>query len=161
MTGPAIMILIAAQTAHTETPHSCCWHDSFVTRRRTRDRTTARLAAIWRVAFKTGRGIMRFLQDRLVSYSMVVGVGFLLIVALVVSAVLTAVAGIVGGFLPIDAATAHTLDLVVSFAFITLFFAVIYKFVPDVRIAWRGVWIGAATASGCVRGQGRSPARDS
>ena len=89
---------------------------------------------------------MGFLQDRLVSYSMVLGVGFLLIVSLVVSAVLTAVAGIVGGFLPIDAATAQTLDLVVSFAFITLF-AVIYKFMPDVRIAWRDVWIGAATAS--------------
>jgi membrane protein len=90
---------------------------------------------------------MGFLQDRLVSYSMVLGVGFLLIVSLVVSAVLTAVAGIVGGFLPIDAATAHPLDLVVLFAFITLLFAVIYRFVPDVRIAWRDVWIGAATAS--------------
>jgi membrane protein len=108
------------------------------------------LNAIWRVAFKTGRGIMGFLQDRSVSYSMVLGVGFLLIVSLVVSAVLTAVAGIVGGFLPIDAVTAHILDLVVSFVFITLLFAVIYviyRFVPDVQIAWRDVWIGAAIAS--------------
>ena len=105
------------------------------------------LNTIWRVVPKTGRGIMGFLQDRLVSYSMVLSVGFLLLVSLVISAVLTAVSGIVGGFLPIDAATAHILDLVVSFAFITLLFAVIYKFVPDVRIAWRDVWIGAATTS--------------
>jgi len=105
------------------------------------------LNKIWRVAPKTGRGIMGFLQDRLVSYSMVLGVGFLLVVSLVVSAVLTAVAGIVGGFLLIDAATAHILDLFVSFAFITLLFAVIYKFVPDVRIAWRDVWMGAASTS--------------
>jgi membrane protein len=105
------------------------------------------LNTIWRVVPKTGRGIMGFLQDRLVSYSMVLSVGFLLLVSLVISAVLTAVSGIVGGFLPIDAATAYTLDLVVSFSFITLLFAVIYKFVPDVRIAWRDVWIGAATAS--------------
>ena len=105
------------------------------------------LNTIWRVVPKTGRGIMGFLQDRLVSYSMVLSVGFLLLVSLVISAVLTAVSGIVGGFLPIDAATAYTLDLVVSFAFITLLFAVIYKFVPDVRIAWRDVWIGAATTS--------------
>ena len=105
------------------------------------------LNAIWRVVPKTGRGIVGFLRDRLVSYSMVLSVGFLLLVSLVVSAVLTAVSGIVGGFLPIDAATAYTLDLVVSFAFITLLFAVIYKFVPDVRIAWRDVWIGAATTS--------------
>ena len=106
------------------------------------------LNTIWRVVPKTGRGmIMGFLQDRLVSYSMVLGVGFLLLVSLVISAVLTAVSGIVGSFLPIDAATAHILDLVVSFAFITVLFAVIYKFVPDVRIAWRDVWIGAATTS--------------
>jgi membrane protein len=105
------------------------------------------LNAIWRVASKTGRGIMGFAQDRLVSYSMVLGVGFLLVVSLVVSALLTAVSGIVSGFLPIEAVSAHILGLIVSFVFIALLFAVIYKFVPDVRIAWRDVWIGAVTAS--------------
>ena len=105
------------------------------------------LNAIWRVASKTGRGVMGFVQDRLVSYSMVLGVGFLLVVSLVVSAVLTAVSGIVDGFLPIDAVTAHILGLIVSVVFIAMLFAVIYKFVPDVRIAWSDVWIGAATAS--------------
>jgi membrane protein len=53
----------------------------------------------------------------------------------------------VAGFLPIDAATAHILDLVVSVAFITLLFAAIYKFVPDVRISWKDVWIGAGVTS--------------
>ena len=105
------------------------------------------LNAIWRVAPKTGRGIRGFLYDRLLSFSMVLSVGFLLLVSLVISAVLTAVTGIVGGFLPIDAATGHILDLVVSVAFITLLFAAIYKFVPDVRIAWRDVWIGAGITS--------------
>lgn len=105
------------------------------------------LNAIWRVASKTGRGIMGFVQDRLVSYSMVLGVGFLLVVSLIVSALVTAVSEILSGFLPIDAATAQIFGLVVSFVFIALLFAVIYKFVPDVRIAWRDVWIGAATAS--------------
>jgi membrane protein len=71
----------------------------------------------------------------------------LLLVSLVISAVLTAVMGMVGGFLPIDAATAHILDLVVSVAFTTFLFAVIYKFVPDVRIAWSDVWIGSAVTS--------------
>ncbi len=106
------------------------------------------LNAIWRVVPKSGRGITGFLQDRLVTYSMVLSVGFLLLVSLVISAGLTAVSGIVGGLLLVDAAAAHTLDLVVSFAFITMLFAMIYKFVPDVRIAWSDVWIGAATASG-------------
>jgi membrane protein len=105
------------------------------------------LNTIWRVTPKTGRGIRGFLQNYLVSYSMVLSVGFLLLVSLVISAVLTAVTSIIGGFLPIDPATAHTLDLVVSFAFITFLFAVIYKFVPDVRIAWGDVWIGSAVTS--------------
>jgi membrane protein len=105
------------------------------------------LNAIWRVASKTGRGIMGFVRDRLVSYSMVLGVGFLLVVSLIFSALLTAVSGIVSGFLPIGAIMAHILGLIVSFVFIALLFAVIYKFVPDVRIAWRDVWVGAATAS--------------
>jgi len=105
------------------------------------------LNAIWRVASKTGRGIMGFVRDRLVSYSMVMGVGFLLVISLVISAVLTAISGIIGGFLTIAAATAHSLDLIVSFVLMTLLFAVIYKYVPDVRIAWRDVWIGAATTS--------------
>jgi membrane protein len=62
------------------------------------------LNTIWRVVPKTSRGIMGFLQDRLVSYSMVLSVGFLLVVSLVISAVLTAVSGIVGSsFLSIDA----------------------------------------------------------
>jgi membrane protein len=105
------------------------------------------LNTIWRVVPRSGRGIAGFFQDRLVTYSMVLGVGFLLLVSLVISAAVTAVSGIVGSFLPIDAAAAHTLYLVVSFAFITVLFAMIYKFVPDVRIAWGDVWIGAATAS--------------
>ena len=105
------------------------------------------LNAIWRVAFKTGRGLKGFVQDRLISYTMVLGVGFLLVVSLVVSALLTAVSGIVGGYLTIDAATAQSLDLIVSFALITMLFAVIYKYVPDVRMAWSDVWLGAATTS--------------
>ena len=105
------------------------------------------LNTIWRVVPKTGRGIIGFLQDRLVSYSMVLSVGFLLLVSLVLSALLSTVSRILGGFLPIEAATAHILDIVISFTFITLLFAVIYKYVPNVRIAWGDVWIGAATAA--------------
>jgi len=105
------------------------------------------LNAIWRVVPKTGRGIIGFLQDRLVSYSMVLSVGFLLLVSLVLSALLSAVSRLASGFLPIEAAAAHILDIVISFAFITLLFAVIYKLVPTIRIAWSDVWIGAAAAA--------------
>jgi len=105
------------------------------------------LNAIWRVASKTSRGLKGFVQDRLISYSMVLAVGFLLVVSLVISALLTAVSGIVDGFQTIDAATAQSLDLIVSLVLTALLFAVIYKYVPDVRIAWSDVWLGAATTS--------------
>ena len=105
------------------------------------------LNTIWRVVPRTGRGVRGFLQDRLISYLMVLSVGFLLLVSLIISAALAVISGILGGFLTIDAATAYALDLAFSFAFNTLLFAAIYKFVPDVRIAWRDVWMGAAMTS--------------
>ena len=105
------------------------------------------LNTIWGVTPKTGRGMFGFLKDRFVSYSLVLGVGFLLLVSLVISAGLTAVSRLLGGLLPGGETLAHGVDLGVSFAFITLLFALIYRFVPDVRIKWRDVWIGAAMTS--------------
>ena len=105
------------------------------------------LNTIWRVVPRTGRGVRGFLQDRLISYLMVLSVGFLLLVSLIISAALAVISGILGGFLTIDAATAYALDLAFSFAFNTLLFAAIYKLVPDVRIEWRDVWMGAAMTS--------------
>jgi membrane protein len=105
------------------------------------------LNTIWRVVPKTGRGVRGFLQDRLISYLIVLSGGFLLLVSLIISAVLAAISGILGGFLTIEATTAYILDLAFSSALNTLLFAAIYKLVPDVRIAWRDVWIGAAITS--------------
>ncbi|MGH7845546.1 MAG: YihY/virulence factor BrkB family protein [Candidatus Binatia bacterium] len=105
------------------------------------------LNTIWGVVPKGGRFWWEFIKDRFVSFSMVLGVGFLLLVSLVVSAALTAVTQIMTGWLPRVAAMMYFLDLAVSFAFITFLFALIYKFIPDVRIAWKDVWIGAAMTS--------------
>ena len=69
------------------------------------------LNTIWRVMPRTGRGVRGFLQDRLISYLMVLSVGFLLLVSLIISAALAVISGILGGFLTIDAATAYALDL--------------------------------------------------
>ena len=105
------------------------------------------LNTIWGVAPKPGRGLRGFLRDRVVSFSMVLGVGFLLLVSLVVSAALTALTQVLGYLLPGTAALAYVMDIIVSFGFITFLFALIYKFMPDARIAWRDVWIGAAMTS--------------
>jgi len=105
------------------------------------------LNTIWGVVPKGGRGLWGFIKDRFASFSMVLGVGFLLLVSLVVSAGLAAVTQLMGGWLPRFAALVYFLDLAVSFAFITFLFALIYKFIPDVRITWKDVWIGAAMTS--------------
>jgi membrane protein len=105
------------------------------------------LNTIWGVEPKPGRGIWGFIKDRFVSFSMVLGVGFLLLVSLVASAVLSAITRLIGGWMPEAATLAYVLDLFVSFGFTTLLFALIYKFMPDVKIAWRDVWVGAAVTS--------------
>jgi membrane protein len=102
------------------------------------------LNTIWGVQPKPGGGLLGLLRERFLSFAMVVGLGFLLLVSLVVSAVLTALFQVLGGLLPGGTALWHVVELLVSFGFITLLFALIYKALPDVHIAWRDVWIGAA-----------------
>jgi membrane protein len=105
------------------------------------------LNKIWGVEPKSGQGIWVFIRQRFISFAMVLAVGFILLVSLVVTAVLTAFSQFIGGLIGGAAFVAHLLDIVVSFAFVTLLFAMIYKFVPDVKIQWKDVWIGAALTS--------------
>ena len=103
------------------------------------------LNTIWEVAPKPGRGILGLLKDRFLSLGLVLGIGFLLLTSLVLSAVLDAVSEFAFGD---DAGTAlQVLNFIVSFVVITLLFAVIYKVLPDVKIAWRDVWIGAVVTA--------------
>ena len=78
---------------------------------------------------------------------MVLSIGFLLLVSLIVSAVLSGMSRLLGNMFGGAEALVHGLDLLVSFAFITLLFAMIYKFLPDARIRWKDVWIGAVFTS--------------
>jgi membrane protein len=105
------------------------------------------LNTIWGVAPKPGQGVGGFIRQRFISFSMILAIGFLLLVSLVVSAVLTGLTQWMGSLFGGTAVLAHVLDLLVSFVFVTALFAIIYKFLPDVRIEWRDVWIGAALTS--------------
>jgi membrane protein len=105
------------------------------------------LNQVWDVAPKPGQGIWGFIRQRFISFAMVLSVGFLLLVSLVVSAVLSGMTTLLSNALGGVAVLTHALDLLVSFAFITLLFALIYKFLPDAKIQWRDVWIGAALTS--------------
>jgi membrane protein len=105
------------------------------------------LNRIWEVKPKPGQGIWGFLRQRFFSFAMVLAIGFLLLVSLVVTAVLSSFTGMLSSFLGDATFVAHTIDIVVSFGFVTLLFALIYKYVPDVEIQWRDVWVGAALTS--------------
>ena len=105
------------------------------------------LNTIWEVAPKPGLGIMAMLRARFLSFAMVLGTGFLLLVSFVLSAGLAALSTFMGDYLPVHSAVLHLINFVVSFLIITLLFAMIYKVLPDVEIQWHDVWVGAAMTS--------------
>jgi membrane protein len=103
----------------------------------------ASLNTIWGVKPKPGRGVLGMIQDRLLSFGFTLVVGFLLLVSLLLTAGIALVANWMGGLMPGSETLAQILNIVLSLAMITLLFATIFKFLPDAKIAWRDVWIGA------------------
>jgi len=101
------------------------------------------LDTIWGVKPKPQRGVMGIIKDRLFSFSMVIGVAFVLLVSLIISAVLSGVGSFMSDALPGGALLWQGINLVVSLGVITVLFALIFKVVPDVEIRWRDVWVGA------------------
>jgi membrane protein len=102
------------------------------------------LNTIWEVAPKPGRGIIGFVKDQFLSLAAVLGLGFLLLVSLILSTVLTALASFFVGLMPALAPALEGTNFVVSLAVIALLFALIFKLLPDAKIAWNDVWVGAA-----------------
>lgn len=105
------------------------------------------LNAIWEVEPKPGRGWRGFIRDRFFSFTMVLGVAFLLLVSLVVSAGLAALGKFLSSSLPGGEALWQVINFLISFSVVTLLFALILKVVPDARIRWHDVWIGAAVTA--------------
>src|SRR4030095_1572989 len=101
------------------------------------------LNTVWDVRRQPGRSLRHFVRDRLLSFAMILAVGFLLLVSLVVSATLAALGKYMAGFIPAQEVVWHILNFAVSLSIVTMLFALIFKFLPDVRIAWRDVWFGA------------------
>jgi membrane protein len=102
------------------------------------------LNTIWGVKAKPSTGIWGFLRNRFLSFAMVGGICFLLLVSLAIEALLKGFSHYVQSVLPGGIAIAVTVYLVFDFAAVVLLFAMIFKFLPDVKIQWRDVWIGAA-----------------
>jgi membrane protein len=101
------------------------------------------LNTIWGVKAKPTRGIWGFLRARFLSFAMVAGICFLLLVSLAIEALLKGFSHYVQSMLPGGIVIAVTIYLVFDLAIVVLLFAMIFKFLPDVKIQWRDVWIGA------------------
>lgn len=102
---------------------------------------------VWGVKGTSGSGLIGMVKYRFVSFAMVLGIGFLLLVSLVLSAGIAAAGKFLQGRLPVPEAVLHLAGTVVTFLTVTILFALLYKFVPDVHIEWRDVGIGAAVTS--------------
>ena len=106
------------------------------------------LNRMWDVKPKPKGKLLKLVKDRVFSFGLILVVGFLLLVSLVLSAALTSVSDWVDSMLSeAFAVVFYVLDIVVSIGIITLLFASIFKFLPDARIRWGDVWVGAFLTS--------------
>lgn len=101
------------------------------------------LNEIWEVEQKPGQGVMGFIRHRLLSFAMILGIAFLLLTSLVLSAGMNAAGKYAGHWLGGMEWLVQALHIVGSFGIVTILFAAMFKYVPDAKIAWRDVWFGA------------------
>ena len=106
------------------------------------------LNQIWGVKSEVRRGlILDLVLDRLRSFSIALGVGFLLLVSLVLSAALSALQAYLTNSMPSVPWLWQAGNITISFFVVAILFAMVYKYLPDVEIEWRDVWIGAVVTS--------------
>ncbi|MDH6067960.1 YihY/virulence factor BrkB family protein [Chrysosporum ovalisporum APH033B] len=105
------------------------------------------LNTIWNVKAKPGRGIIKIIRQRFLSFAMILGIGFLLLVSLIISAGLTAVITYFSSTLTGIDSIWQMANFILSFIINTVIFALIFKVLPDVKITWSDVFIGAVITS--------------
>ncbi len=101
------------------------------------------LNLMWDVKGQSTSGVMGIIKQRLFSFGMVLSVGFLLLVSLVLSAGLAAMGRFFGQLMPMPPLVLQSINFVVSFAAVTVLFALMLKYVPSTKVAWRDVAVGA------------------
>lgn len=105
------------------------------------------LNTVWGVVVKPGRPFFTLIRDRFFSFSIVLAIGFLLLVSLVLSVLLAALGQYMSGHFQLPAAVWQAGDLVLSFVVVTGLFAMIFKVLPNVKLRWRDIWLGAVATS--------------
>jgi membrane protein len=103
----------------------------------------AALNLMWSATLQTATGFRGMVKERLFSFGMVLSIGFLLLVSLLLSAGLAYIGRSFGQLLPLPPSLLEAINFVVSFAVITVLFALMFKYVPAAKISWRDVWVGA------------------
>jgi membrane protein len=102
------------------------------------------LNKMWEVKPKPKGKFLKLIKDRVFSFGLILVVGFLLLVSLVLSAAVTSLTDWASSYIPEGLLVVFGfLDVIISVGVITVLFAAIYKFLPDAKIRWREVWIGA------------------
>jgi len=102
---------------------------------------------IWKVRRRNYGFVLGLLKDRFASFTMVLAIAFLLLVSMILSAVLSAVTAYFSDLLPGANFLWHIADLFTSFGVVTLLFALLFRYVPDEKVTWRDVWIGAVATA--------------
>jgi len=101
------------------------------------------LNTIWDIEETRKGGVMKIVKDRFLSFTMVLGFSFLLLVSLIINAALSVINNYFNSMLGGIGSVAQVINFLVSTAVITLVFALIFKMLPDTEISWNDVWIGA------------------
>lgn len=108
------------------------------------DQLQGALNTIWKVDEEPQEGgILTLLRNKLLSFGMILVIGFLLLVSLVISTLLASVDTLLSGILPSTQTLLQVISFVVSLGITAVLFALIYKVLPDAAVAWRDVWVGA------------------
>lgn len=101
------------------------------------------LNAMWNVQVKPGAGIRHLIKSRLLSFGVVISLGFLLVVSLLASTAISVVAKYLTGFVPGLGPVLHIVEALLSVAIISLLFAAVFRYLPDVEIGWHHVMFGS------------------
>ena len=101
------------------------------------------LNKMWDVAPKPGPLIRKLLWKRVISFALVLAVGFVLVVSLVFSASLHALQNLAERFMDLPSSVFEAGNMLVTYVLVALLFAMLYRILPDVEIPWRDVWLGA------------------
>jgi len=106
------------------------------------------LNKMWEVKPKPKQKILKLVRDRVFSFGLILVIGFLMLVSLVLSAAVTTLSKWVSSYISETLVVLFSaVDILLSIGVVTLLFAAIYKFLPDARIRWRDVWVGALLTS--------------